>query len=108
MIDVTHHDFETNDTRLHYVTAGSGFPIVLLHGWPQSWYCWHKLIPTLAKKYSIIAPDLRGLGDSSRPASGYEKSNIAEDIRLLVQEHLGIDQYYLIALVCFLLQHKRE
>jgi pimeloyl-ACP methyl ester carboxylesterase len=97
MIDVTHHDFETNDTRLHYVTAGSGFPIVLLHGWPQSWYCWHKLIPTLEKKYSIIAPDLRGLGDSSRPASGYEKSNIAEDIRLLVQEHLGIDQYYLIA-----------
>ena len=97
MIDVTHHDFETNDTRLHYVTAGSGFPIVLLHGWPQSWYCWRKLIPTLAKKYSIIAPDLRGLGDSSRPASGYEKSNIAEDIRLLVQEHLGIDQYYLMA-----------
>lgn len=97
MIDVTHHDFETNDTRLHYVTAGSGFPIVLLHGWPQSWYCWHKLIPTLEKKYSIIAPDLRGLGDSSRPASGYEKSNIAEDIRLLVQEHLGIDQYYLMA-----------
>ena len=97
MIDVTHHDFETNDTRLHYVTAGSGFPIVLLHGWPQSWYCWRKLIPTLAKKYSIIAPDLRGLGDSSRPASGYEKSNIAEDIRLLVQEHLGIDQYHLIA-----------
>lgn len=97
MIDVTHHEFKTNDTRLHYVTAGSGFPIVLLHGWPQSWYCWHKLIPTLAKKYSIIAPDLRGLGDSSRPASGYEKSNIAEDIRLLVQEHLGIDQYHLMA-----------
>ena len=97
MIDVTHHHFETRDVRLHYVTAGSGYPIVLLHGWPQSWYSWHKLIPTLAKKYSIIAPDLRGLGDSSRPSSGYEKANIAEDIRLLVQEHLGIDQYYLIA-----------
>ena len=38
MIDVTHHHFETRDARLRYVTAGSGFPLVLLHGWPQSWY----------------------------------------------------------------------
>ncbi|MDC1312319.1 alpha/beta hydrolase [Burkholderiales bacterium] len=97
MIDVTHHYLKTRDARLHYVTAGSGFPIVLLHGWPQSWYCWRKIIPTLAENFSIIAPDLRGLGDSSRPASGYEKANIAKDIKLLVQEHLEIDQYFLMA-----------
>lgn len=97
MMDIKHHYFKTRDVRLHYVKAGSGFPLVLLHGWPQSWYSWHKLIPTLSQKYSIIAPDLRGLGDSSRPLTGYDKANIAEDIRRLVHEHLNINEYFLMA-----------
>ena len=92
-----HHYFDTGDVVLHYVTAGHGDPLVLLHGWPQSWYCWHKIMPALAQHYSIIAPDLRGLGDSSRPLDGYDKATIAEDIHKLVQDHLKIPDYFLMA-----------
>ncbi len=93
----SHHYFDTGEVTLHYVVAGEGDPVLLLHGWPQSWYCWHKIMPALAERYLLIAPDLRGLGDSSRPLGGYDKATIAEDIRQLVHEHLGIDRYYLIA-----------
>lgn len=93
----THHYFDTGDVVLHYVRAGEGDPVVLLHGWPQSWYCWHKIMPALSERYAIIAPDLRGLGDSSRPLDGYDKATIAEDIRKLVHEHLNIKSYYLVA-----------
>ena len=92
-----HHVEKIRDLDLHFVTAGEGFPLVLLHGWPQSWHCWNKIIPSLTEKYSIIAPDLRGLGDTSRSVDGYEKANIAEDIRTLVHDHLKTDAYYLIA-----------
>ena len=61
------------DVTLHYVSAGAGEPVVLLHGWPQTWYMWRKIIPTLAENYRVIAPDLRGLGQSSRPEAGYDK-----------------------------------
>ena len=93
----THHYHDTGDVVLHYVRAGKGDPIVLLHGWPQSWHCWHKIMPALSERYSIIAPDLRGLGDSSRPLDGYDKATVAEDIRKLVHEHLNIKSYYLVA-----------
>lgn len=96
-MELTHQYFDTGDVVLHYVQAGQGDPVLLLHGWPQSWYCWHKIMPALCRDYSIIAPDLRGLGDSSRPLSGYDKATIAEDIRKLVHDHLGIDRYYLVA-----------
>lgn len=59
-----------NGIRLHYITAGQGEPIVLLHGYPQTHYAWHKVIPELAKSFTVIAPDLRGLGDSERPKVG--------------------------------------
>jgi pimeloyl-ACP methyl ester carboxylesterase len=58
------------DVRLHYVTAGRGPAVVLLHGWPQTWYMWRDVIPGLAGRHRVIAPDLRGLGDSSRPVGG--------------------------------------
>ncbi len=96
-MNIEHRYFSSDDIRLHFVTGGSGFPIVLLHGWPQSWHCWHKILPELSEQYSFIAPDLRGLGDSSRPLSGYDKATIAEDIRKLLHEHLGIKEYFLIA-----------
>ena len=69
-MDLEHHFANLADVRLHYVTAGIGKPLVLLHGWPQTWYAWRHIIPLLAEQYRIIAPDLRGLGDSSRPVSG--------------------------------------
>ena len=93
----THQYHDTGDVVLHYVRAGKGHPIVLLHGWPQSWHCWHKIMPALSEHYSIIAPDLRGLGDSSRPPDGYDKATVAEDIRKLVHDHLNIKSYYLVA-----------
>ena len=96
-MNLTHHYYDTGEVALHYVKAGKGDPLLLLHGWPQSWYCWHKIMPALSQHYSIIAPDLRGLGDSSRPLEGYDKATVAEDIRKLVHDHLNIDRYFVIA-----------
>jgi pimeloyl-ACP methyl ester carboxylesterase len=96
-MEIAHHYFDAGEAVIHYVRAGAGEPVVLLHGWPQSWYCWRKIIPTLAQRYSVIAPDLRGLGDSSRPLQGYEKSVIAQDIWKLVREHLRLDAFLLVA-----------
>ena len=79
--------------RLHYAEAGSGErTIVLLHGFPQTWWEWHKAIPELvAGGFRVVAPDYRGAGDSWRPAGGYDKVTMAGDVRALVREHLGIE-----------------
>jgi pimeloyl-ACP methyl ester carboxylesterase len=94
--DVTHHYAELGEVVLHYVTAGSGPPVVLLHGWPQTWWEWRHVIPALAQSHTVIAPDLRGLGDSSRPLSGYDKKTVAEDIWRLVHGKLGHDRFLLV------------
>ena len=91
-----HHHADLGDVRLHYVTEGSGFPVVLLHGWPQSWYEWRHIIPGLAERFQVIAPDLRGLGDSSRPAGGYDKKTVGGDIWRLVHNVLGLSEFYLV------------
>ncbi len=78
--EVTHHTARFNGIKLHYVSAGSGEPVVLLHGWPQTWHEWRRIIPALAAKYSVVAPDLRGFGDSDKPAGAYDKRTVAEDI----------------------------
>jgi pimeloyl-ACP methyl ester carboxylesterase len=67
------------------VIAGDGYPVVLLHGWPQSCYAWRKIIPSLAERFTVIAPDLRGLGNSDRPMAGYDKRTLASDVYALVQ-----------------------
>ena len=84
------------DVTLHYVSAGAGEPVVLLHGWPQTWYMWRKIIPILAENYRVIAPDLRGLGQSSRPEAGYDKKTIAADIVDLVHDHLGLGPIHIV------------
>src|SRR5215831_16376596 len=56
-----------NGVQIHYVIGGHGDPVVLLHGWPETWYEWRHVMPALAQRYTVIAPDLRGLGDSSKP-----------------------------------------
>ena len=91
-----HHFAELDDVTLHYVTAGRGPVVVLLHGWPQTWYEWRHVIPTLAERYTVIAPDLRGLGDSSRPLAGYDKQNVAHDIWQLVNGKLGFERFFLV------------
>lgn len=78
---------------MHYVTLGQGAPLVLLHGWPQSWFEWRELMPLLADRYELIAPDLRGLGDSSRPAAGYDTDTLAADVWALVNGHLGHERF---------------
>src|SRR6478672_5841492 len=89
-----HHTASVKDVRLHYVRAGEGDPVVLLHGWPQTWHEWRQVIPALAEKYTVIVPDLRGLGASSKADSGYDTDNVADDIHELVVS-LGFDSIYL-------------
>ena len=68
---------------------------MLLHGWPQTWHEWRKLIPLLAERHRIIAPDLPGLGESSRPADGYDKQSIASDLREMCQQ-LELGRFHLV------------
>lgn len=92
----THAYADLGDVLIHYVTAGSGPPLVLLHGWPQTWYEWRHVMPELARHYTLVMPDLRGLGDSSRPADGYDKKTVANDIWRLVHDRLGHQRFYLV------------
>jgi len=94
--ELDHRYARLPEVTLHYVTAGEGDAVVLLHGWPQTWYMWHHIIPNLAERYQVVAPDMRGLGDSTRPPSGYDKKTVANDIWLLLKDHLGIDRVFLI------------
>ena len=74
-----------NGIRQHYVIGGRGEPLVLLHGWPQTWWEYHKVMPALAERYRVIAVDLRGGGDTDTPASGFDKKTMARDIRELIR-----------------------
>ena len=74
---------DVNGTRIHYLAAGKGEPIVLLHGYAQTSHMWRPLISQLAKTNAVIAPDLRGFGQSAKPASGYDKKAMAQDIQAL-------------------------
>jgi pimeloyl-ACP methyl ester carboxylesterase len=91
----THHVAVVNGFRMHYVIAGGGYPLVFLHGWPQSCYEWRKIIPSIAERFTVIAPDLRGLGNSDRPMTGYDKRTLASDVYALVQS-LGFSKIGLI------------
>lgn len=85
-----HGTVAVNGVRLHFVEGGSGTPIVLLPGWPQSWYAWRYVMPVLAKVgRRVIALDPRGMGDSDRPASGYEMRTVAAELHGFV-EALGL------------------
>jgi pimeloyl-ACP methyl ester carboxylesterase len=86
----SHHTASVNGIQMHYVIGGRGDPVVLLHGWPQTWYEWRKVMPALTKNYTVIAPDLRGLGDSSKPITGYDGNTTAEDIYQLLTQ-LGVN-----------------
>jgi len=89
-----HHTATVKDVRLHYVRAGAGDPVVLLHGWPQTWWEWRHVIPQLAQTNTVIVPDLRGLGASSKPDSGYDTDNVADDVHELVRS-LGFGSIHL-------------
>ncbi len=84
-----HHTATVNGTRLHYVRAGQGRPVMLLHGWPQTWYEWRHVVDLLAGDFTVIAPDLRGFGYSGKPATGYDAETMAADLAALAG-HLGL------------------
>jgi pimeloyl-ACP methyl ester carboxylesterase len=90
------HYADLGDGLVHYLTAGQGEPLVLLHGIPQTSYEWRFVIPLLADRFRIIAPDLRGLGDSSRATHGFDKKTVAADVWRLVHDHLKVDSFFLV------------
>lgn len=76
---------DVDGVRLHYVVGGKGEPLVLLPGWPETWWTFHKIMPALAEHYTVITVDLRGMGGSSKPADGYDKKTMAKDVYGLVK-----------------------
>jgi pimeloyl-ACP methyl ester carboxylesterase len=86
---------EVDDLSLHYVIGGEGPPLVLLHGWPETWFEWKEVMPALAEQHTIVAMDYRGAGGSDAPSSGYDKQTMAADIKGAVDE-LGYDQVGLV------------
>jgi len=82
---------DVNGVRLHYLAAGQGDPVVLLHGYAQNSHMWLPLIKELQANHTVIAPDLRGFGQSAKPSDGYTKSVMAQDIHALVRK-LGFDR----------------
>jgi pimeloyl-ACP methyl ester carboxylesterase len=71
---------------IHYVIGGHGPTLVLIHGYPQTWYEWRHIMPALAQHYTVIAPDLRGAGGSDAPATGYDKKTMAADLHGLLAQ----------------------
>lgn len=86
---------EVNGVRLHYVEGGKGTPVVLLPGWPETWWAFHKIMPALAAEHHVIAVDIRGMGTSDKPAGGYDKKTMAGDIRALIHS-LGYDKAHIV------------
>jgi pimeloyl-ACP methyl ester carboxylesterase len=92
---VSHHVTGVNGTRLHYVSAGgSGSPILLVHGFPETWWAFHKLLPLLAATHRVVAVDLRGFGDSDNGPGRYDSQTCADDLHALIGQ-LGLGPVHL-------------
>ena len=85
---------DTGDLRLHAVTGGGGPPLLLVHGWPQTWYAWRMLMPALARDFSVVAVDQRGIGLSDKPQDGYDTGTLAADLVKLM-DALGHQRFAL-------------
>ena len=93
---VKHGRTRVNGIRMHYVTAGEGEPLLLLHGTPKTYYYWYKLIPLLTESFTVVAPDLRGFGDTDRPLAeeGYDSLTNADDMAELMT-FLGHEEFHI-------------
>jgi pimeloyl-ACP methyl ester carboxylesterase len=92
---VTHHRAAVNGTELHYVAAGAaGSPVLLVHGFPESWWVFHRLIPLLAADHRVVAVDLRGFGDSAVARADHDSATAAADLGALIA-HLGLGPVHL-------------
>lgn len=90
-------DVDVGETRIHAVVAGDGPPLLLLHGYPQTHAMWHRVAPALAQRYTVVATDLRGYGDSGKPPGGadhatYSKRAMAAD-QVRVMRELGFERF---------------
>ena len=95
-MEVKYSFFEYDQNKLYYGIVGEGFPVLLLHGWPQTSYMWRHLYPYLVKnKFKVIMPDLPGLGKSSAPKS-FDKKTIASYIQVFMHDFLGLDKIFII------------
>src|SRR4051812_10056722 len=92
---VRHGRAYVNGVRLHYMTAGEGDPVLLLHGVPKTSYHWRHVIPLLTPHHRVVVPDMRGLGDSQHTPDGYDMRNVGEDFAQLMSE-LGHDRFRLV------------
>jgi len=88
----TSHYVDAGGTRLHAVIGGEGPALLLVHGWPESWYAWRLLMPALAKNFTVIAVDQRGIGLSDKPQSGYDVGTLAADLVALM-DTLGHERF---------------
>ncbi|PSL22996.1 pimeloyl-ACP methyl ester carboxylesterase [Chitinophaga ginsengisoli] len=84
-----------NGIKIHYVIGGSGEPLLLIHGFGQNWYMWNRLLPELSKHFTVIAPDLPGLGESDKPDTGYTKKQLAQDLHGLIKQ-LGYNRAHVV------------
>jgi pimeloyl-ACP methyl ester carboxylesterase len=87
----THHTMQARSLAMHYVEGGQGTPLILLHGFPQHWWMWRKMMPTLAQHFRVIAVDQRGMGGTAITADGYDKTTLAHDLHALM-EQLGLSR----------------
>lgn len=90
----TSHYRTVNGIQLHYILGGQGKPLVLLPGWPQTWWSYHKIMPLLAERYQVIVVELRGMGSSDKPVDGYSKKGMAGDVSALLDQ-LGIERTHI-------------
>jgi hypothetical protein len=86
---------EVNGVRLHYVAGGEGAPVIMMPGWPQTWWAFHKIMPPIARHYRVIAVDIRGMGASDKPDGGYDKKTMARDIHELIKS-LGYEKAHIV------------
>ena len=83
---------DVGDLRLHAVIGGDGPPLLLIHGWPQTWYAWRMVMPALAEDFEVVAVDQRGIGLSSKPRDGYDIGKLASDLVTLM-DVLGHERF---------------
>jgi pimeloyl-ACP methyl ester carboxylesterase len=83
---------DTSDLRQHVVSGGDGPPLLLVHGWPQTWYAWRMLMPPLARRFQVVAADQRGIGLSGKPPGGYDTATLADDLVALM-DSLGHQRF---------------
>ncbi|MBK8459037.1 MAG: alpha/beta hydrolase [Micropruina sp.] len=94
---VEHRFVELPGLRVHVAEAGAGEPLILLHGFPEHWWGWRKVIPALAEHYHLVAPDLRGAGWTDAPGHGYTEGQLVADVVALL-DTLGLDRVHLVGL----------